>query len=369
MRRAGVALLAATAAALQLTRSADLAQVRPNEFTEVGCFEPTAVAGKVQYGGPREINPENCFAFCQSVAEKEDPLLAVQHRTRYFAIEGGSKSCWCGTGYSGSNVTGCEKCSRPAGGALFTEEAGCGGPGPQTASVYLMHFCAHTAVDLEAAKNESALKAAGADQANRKLFQVLRAGQPCSRVHKVQAGSPKAETLVGSLDECKLACGAEVNCAMFTYDTDMSRCLFTNSLGIKEVANDTAKTCYGKIFGKPAVTVEELAHPDIFAPEDVPEEASKEMVAAAAGFAGKIEKEPSCPEICLGGQANIRAKMCENPACLTCTPSLREANCKPLKCPETCLGEAGGVKLTSCNDYFCKIPACEDKRANCKTDS
>ena len=94
--------------------------------------------------------------------------------------------------------------------ARFTEEAGCGGPGPQTASVYLMHFCAHTAMDLEASKNESSLKAAGADQANRKLFQVLRAGQPCSRVHKVQAGSPKAETLVGSLDECKLACGAEV---------------------------------------------------------------------------------------------------------------------------------------------------------------
>jgi hypothetical protein len=277
MRCAGLALLAALpAAALQL-RERDLLEVQPNEFTEVGCFEPTAVAGKVQYSGAREVNPENCFSFCQSVAGAEDPLLAVQHRTRYFAIEGGSKSCWCGTGYSGSNTTGCEKCSRPAGGALSTEEAGCGRPG--AASVYLMHFCAHSTADVEAARNESTLKAAAADQANRKLFHVLRKSQACSTVHSVKAGTPKAGTLVGSLDECKLACGAEVNCAMFTYEDDMSRCLFTDALG-GEGGNDTSKTCWGKIFGKPRVTVDELAKP----PEDVPAAAAEEMVAAAAGF-------------------------------------------------------------------------------------
>merc|ERR1719387_1678573 len=178
MLRAGLALLVALPAAALNLRVRDLTEVQPNEFTEVGCFEPIAITGKVQYSGARDINPENCFAFCQSVAGAEDPLLAVQHRTRYFAIEGDSKACWCGTGYSGSNVTGCEKCARPAGGALFTEEAGCGRPG--AASVYLMHFCAKTTTDIEAARNESTLKAAAADQANRKLFQVLREGRACS---------------------------------------------------------------------------------------------------------------------------------------------------------------------------------------------
>merc|ERR1719420_1364083 len=280
MGRAGLAFLAARAAAALHLRVGDLAEVKPNEFTEVGCFEPSAVAGKVQYSGPREITPETCFAFCQSVAGAEDPLLAVQHRTRYFAIEGGSKACWCGTGYSGSNTTGCEECARPAGGALFTEKAGCGRPG--AASVYLMHFCAHATADLEALRNESTLKAAAADQANRKLFHVLREAQACSAAHTVKAGSPKAETLVGSLDECKLACGAEVSCAMFTYETDMSRCLFTDALGSSEGGNDTTKTCWGKIFGKPRVTVDELAKP----PEDVPEAAANEMVSASAGFVG-----------------------------------------------------------------------------------
>jgi len=277
MGRAGCAVLAA-AAALSL-RVADLAEVKPNEFTEVGCFEPTAVAGKVEYSGAREITPESCFAFCQSVAGAEDPLLAVQHRTRYFAIEGGSKGCWCGTTYSGSNATGCEKCARPAGGALSSESAGCGRPG--AASVYLMHFCAQTAADLEAARNESALEAAAADQSNRKLFAVLRKAQSCSTVHTVKAGKPKAETLVGSLDECKLACGAEVNCAMFTYEDDTSRCLFADSLGA-EAKNDTTKTCWGKIFGKGPVTLDELLHP----PADVPQEAAEEMTAAAVGFGG-----------------------------------------------------------------------------------
>jgi hypothetical protein len=279
MLRAGLALLVAQPAAALNLRVRDLTEVQPNEFTEVGCFQPTAVAGRVQYSGPRDITPENCFAFCQSVAGGEDPLLAVQHRTRYFAIEGGSKACWCGTGYSGSNATGCEKCARPAGGAIFTEDAGCGGPG--AASVYLMHFCAHTTADVEAARNESTLKDAATDQANRKLFHVLREAQACSAVHTVKAGRPKAETLVGSLDECKLACGAEVSCAMFTYEKDMSRCLFTDALG-GQAGNDTTKTCWAKIFGKPRVTVDELANP----PADVPEAAAEEMVTAAAGFAG-----------------------------------------------------------------------------------
>jgi hypothetical protein len=266
MGRVGFAVLAA-AAALSL-RLDDLAEVSPNEFTEVGCFEPSAVAGKKVYGGGRDITPENCFAFCQSVAKAEDPLLAVQHRTRYFAIEGGSQACWCGTGYSGSNTTGCEECARPAGGALFTEKAGCGRPG--AASVYLMHFCAKTTEDIEAAKNESTLKDAAQDQANRKLFAVLREGQSCSGTHTITAGTPKAETLVGSLDECKLACGAEVNCAMFTYEEDTSRCLFTDAIG-PGAKNATGTTCWGKLFGKGPVTLDELTKNGYAGPTPKPE--------------------------------------------------------------------------------------------------
>jgi hypothetical protein len=208
-------------------------------------------------------------------------------------------------------------------------------------------------------KAEETLKKVAADQEKRKLFNVLREKRACGKVHAVSVNG--AQSLVGSLDECKLACGSEKRCAMFTYDESMTRCLFTDDTD-EAVKEDSGMTCYIKTFGKGPVTVRELIGPS----SETPPEVAKEQQEVLAPFAGRFEHTPSCPETCMGGQGNVRAKMCENPACMSCDANLRTANCQPPVCPETCLGEAGGVKLKSCDDYFCKTPACAAKRSNCK---
>jgi hypothetical protein len=233
----------------------------------------------------------------------------------------------------------------------------CGGEGK--ASVFLFHRCADGSTDEAAMKAENALKKVAAEQESRKLFRVLREKRACGKVHNLPVNG--ATTLVGSLDDCKLACGSEKRCGMFTYDKDTTKCLFADDTS-EDVESDNAMTCYIKTFGGGPVTVRELIAPK----EDIPPEVASEQQKVLAPFAGRFEETPSCPETCFGGQGNVRAKMCANPACLSCAANLRTANCEPLSCPETCLGDAGDVKAKSCDDYFCKTTACAAKRTNCK---
>jgi hypothetical protein len=207
-------------------------------------------------------------------------------------------------------------------------------------------------------KAEETLKEVAAEQQKRKLFRVLREKRACGKVHDISVNG--ATTLVGSLDECKLACGSEKRCAMFTYDESVTKCSFGDDTS-EDAKSDNALTCYMKTFGGGPVTVRELLVPA----KDTPPEVVKEQQKVLEPFAGRFEETPRCPETCLGGQLNVRAKMCENPACMMCDQDLRTANCQPLKCPETCLGGEGNVKVKSCDDYFCKTPACAAKRANC----
>jgi hypothetical protein len=269
------------AAALQL-RTGDEFLVKPNEFTEVGCMAVSGVTDKVEYKGPRDVTPDTCFSFCQGVAGKEDPVTKAIYRTRYFAVEGGSKpKCWCATVYSGTNTTGCEPCARTLGGATYVEESGCGGP--SAASMYLMHHCTVTAEDVEAVKNETVLKEVVREQENRKNFREARTGRACSKAHSVKAGPEKAETLVGSVDECKQACGEEVMCAMFTYDEGMQRCLFSDAMD-NSAERDGKFTCWAKNFGKGPVNIKELLSP---AP-DVPAERAEAMSEAAQPFVERV---------------------------------------------------------------------------------
>jgi hypothetical protein len=353
---AAISALSLRSAEEAAARRGDLSKVDPNGYNIVGCFDTSSVLNRVEYEGARPVTPESCYTFCADQAGAQSPLTKAVDSLQYFGIEGdtsGSRTrkCWCAVGYQGPKVDGCGPCPKdPKDGEL------CGGEGK--ASVFLLHHCARGMQEEAAVKAEETLKEVAEEQASRKLFNVLREGKACGKVHNVAVNG--ATTLVGSLDECKLACGSEKRCGMFTYDASVSKCLFADDTS-NDGKSDSGLTCYGKTFGKGPVTARELIGPDSELPPEVKEEQQKVL----EPFAGKFEKEPSCPETCMGGQANIRAKMCENPACMTCAPNLREANCKPLKCPETCLGEAGGVKMKSCDDYFCKIPACEDKRTEC----
>jgi len=345
----------------------DLAKVDPTGYNHVGCFETGGVLNKVEYEGARPVTPESCFTFCADQADKQSPLTKAVDSLQYFAVEGdtsGSRSrkCWCAVGYTGPKVDGCGPCPKALHGNAESgswESGGdqCGGEGKS--SVFLFHSCAHGPEEEAKVKAEETLKKVAAEQETRKLFNVLREKQPCGKVHAVSVNG--ASTLVGSLDECKLACGSEKRCGMFTYDADMGRCLFTDDTDT-EVERSPAMTCYIKTFGKGPVTVRELIGPK----EDVPPEVEKEQQKVLAPFAGKFDHKPTCPDTCLGGQGNVRARMCKNPACMACAANLRTPNCEPLACPLTCLGGAGNVKVQACDDYFCKTEACADKRQNCK---
>jgi hypothetical protein len=344
----------------------DLVKVDPNGYNHVGCFDTGSVLNKVEYNGARPVTPDQCFAFCADQAGMQSPLTKAVDSLQYFAVEGdtsGSRSrkCWCAVGYKGPKVDGCGACPKDLHGS---SESGswssggdqCGGEGK--ASVFLLHHCVHGSEDAAEVKAEETLKKVAAEQETRKLFNVFREKRACGKVHSVSVDG--ASTLVGSLDECKLACGSEKRCAMFTYDESVSRCLFTDDTD-DDVKEDSAMTCYIKTFGKGPVTVRELIGPS----EDIPPEVKKEQQSVLAPLAGRFEETPSCPDTCMGGQGQVRARMCEHAACMTCAEVLRTANCEPLSCPETCLGESGGVKIKSCDDYFCKTKACSAKRSNC----
>lgn len=358
------AALSALSLRSQEATRGNLTKVAPNGYNHVGCFDTGSVLNKVQYEGARPVNPDQCFAFCLDQAGKQSPLTKAVDSLQYFAVEGDesgsrSRSCWCAVGYSGPKSDGCGPCPKAlqSSGSWSSGGDQCGGSGK--ASVFLLHHCVHGSEDAAEVKAEETLKKVAAEQETRKLFNIFREKRACGKVHEVSVNG--AKSLVGSLDECKLACGSEKRCGMFTYDEAMTRCLFTDDTD-NEVKEESTMTCYIKTFGKGPVTVRELVGPSSETPPEVKEEQQEVL----APLAGKFEYTPTCPETCMGGMGKVRVKMCENPACMACAEDLRTPNCEPLACPQTCLGEAGGVKIKSCDDYFCKTPACADKRSNCK---
>ena len=204
-------------------------RVTPNGFTKVGCWDAGDFTGKLEYTGSRAMTHETCFSYCAGQHDK--------HGVGYFGIRNG-KECWCAALYDGPEAP--DKCTVPCAGG--GEDCG----GPVQSSVFIMYHCVKNAEDAAAVKAEQKADDTAAKEEVLRSYTVLP-GQTCGQGHGADnvkvAG---AETLVGSPDDCKLACGDEINCGGFTYEEDVGRCIFHGDVHAGERAPIDTSACFTK---------------------------------------------------------------------------------------------------------------------------
>jgi len=229
-----VLLLAVVAAEDRFLRRSGRSGIKPNGFAAAGCWGVASVTGKVKYEGSRAVDADTCFNFCA------DRAAVLEGQPRYFALQGGT--CWCAEGYQGTDAgKSCEEACPPG-------VTGCGIPKDvDKAAMYLMHHCVRNEEDAAAVATENEAMMAAKAQAVLDRFMESRQGQSCSTEPQVSVNGEK--TMVGSVDDCKVACGHEVTCAMFTYDEAMTLCSFGDSM--EDNAKEGSKlSCWFK--GPPA---------------------------------------------------------------------------------------------------------------------
>jgi len=198
--------------------------VTPNGYTTSGCWETSEIVRERKYDGPRAMTVDTCFAFCNQAGNE----------VKYFGIAGGDK-CWCAELFHGTEAD--EKCTTPCAGG----GEGCGGP--SLANVYIMYHCINNAEDQAAVDAEDAEKAA-ADRAKTIAGYIGMPEEACGQGDPVNVNA--AETLVGSLDDCKLACGDSIECGGFTWEESMTRCVFHGDVDAGPREDATGSTCFSK---------------------------------------------------------------------------------------------------------------------------
>eukprot|EP00928_Gymnodinium_smaydae_P072336 TRINITY_DN55704_c0_g1_i1.p1 TRINITY_DN55704_c0_g1~~TRINITY_DN55704_c0_g1_i1.p1 ORF type:complete len:241 (+),score=49.95 TRINITY_DN55704_c0_g1_i1:188-910(+) len=223
----------ALGAGLRASRSSDASVVASRaepskglEYTSRGCVKVSSLHGEVRYDGFSEMSETVCFTFC------------AKQKTRYFGLSEGSK-CWCAGAYDGQNVNP-GKCSSRCDG---DDKESCGGP--YAANVHLIFDC-HKQTAAEVA----------AEAAERKA-EILKsygsfAKQTCGQADSGKTKVDGAETRVGSLEECKLACWSAPGsdqCHGFTYEEPSGKCSFHRDVLDGTPNKDDKATCYFKKIG------------------------------------------------------------------------------------------------------------------------
>eukprot|EP00451_Oxyrrhis_marina_P003474 CAMPEP_0204273922 /NCGR_PEP_ID=MMETSP0468-20130131/24653_1 /ASSEMBLY_ACC=CAM_ASM_000383 /TAXON_ID=2969 /ORGANISM="Oxyrrhis marina" /LENGTH=254 /DNA_ID=CAMNT_0051250049 /DNA_START=27 /DNA_END=791 /DNA_ORIENTATION=+ len=225
-------LLATTTAATGALRGTGCALGMPTHFNPVGCVEISEVVEKIETTDHNN-NVDKCFLFCNAKAGMD-----------YFGVSG--STCWCGHFYRGAEVA--------RGKESVVCDARCPGRPKETcggeaaANVYRMIECVH---GVEGEKRKQQEEEAYAKAKRQHLLDafVLHDGMTCGQDEEAKIQVHGSETLVGSEDECKLACWDAYKCGGFTYDRDMSRCIFLFDTLSGERKEGRTNACYTKQVG------------------------------------------------------------------------------------------------------------------------
>lgn len=198
----------------------------PTHYKSSGCWHATKVHDEIAYDGYHAMSVEECFAFCSM----------KEQRVNYFGLTEGTE-CWCGSIWDGQKLEDNKCDTKCDGNDLQT----CGGI--DATNVFVMFDCTE-ATDQEraeelASKNAELISSYGSFTE-----------QTCGGAEGNNAEINRADTLIGSVDDCKLACwqgtGAET-CHGFTYDEDQTRCSFHKDVLDGPVQTKVRTTCYFKM--------------------------------------------------------------------------------------------------------------------------
>lgn len=206
-----------------------LQQRKPTQYRALGCWSTESLGEQVEYSHLRVVSVEECFGLCSQKAG-----------TMYFGIAEGDE-CWCAAAVEGSEVIAA-KCDKPC---LGSSADKCGGI--SAASAFIMYDCSESTLG---EPNTTV-----ADERQKVLSSyAARRGTTCGQSAGNRIKVNGAATLVGSVDECKMACwtgNGGMQCAGFTYEEDTDKCTFHYDIedgnAKKDVMTSTT-ACYFKVF-------------------------------------------------------------------------------------------------------------------------
>lgn len=197
----------------------------PTHYKSSGCWQSSKVHDEVAYDGYHAMSVEECFAFC-----------SMKEKSNYFGLTEGTE-CWCGSIWDGQKLED-SHCDTKCDGNDLQK---CGGI--DATNVFVMFDCT------EATEEERAAETASQ---NAELISSYGSftEQTCGGAEGNNAEVNREETLIGSVEDCKLACwqgsGAET-CHGFTYEEDSTRCSFHKDVLDGAVETKVRTTCYFKM--------------------------------------------------------------------------------------------------------------------------
>lgn len=198
---------------------------RPTNYRESGCWKTSKVVDEIVYDGSSAMSIEECFAFC-----------SFKKAAHYFGVSEGKK-CWCGSIWHGDKK-GAKSCDSTCDGNDLQK---CGGI--DATSVYVMYDCT-----VDSAEEKKAAQKEKTDELLNSFGAFTE--QTCGQADESKTEVDGAESKVGSIDDCKLACwqakGAET-CHGFTYDEDSEKCTFHQDILDGDVVYKPRTTCYFKM--------------------------------------------------------------------------------------------------------------------------
>mmetsp|Transcript_63044 Transcript_63044/g.138683 ORF Transcript_63044/g.138683 Transcript_63044/m.138683 type:complete len:263 (+) Transcript_63044:70-858(+) len=195
---------------------------KPTQYRALGCWSTESLDKQVDYSNLRVVSVEECFGLCSQKAG-----------AMYFGIAEGDK-CWCAAAVEGSEEVLAAKCDKPC---LGSSAEKCGGI--SAASAFIMYECSESTPD-ELNMTEKVLSS-----------YAVRSGETCGQSAGNSMKVNGAATLVGSVDDCKIACwngNGGMQCQGFTYDEDTSKCKFHYDVDDGDVAMGETTACYFKVF-------------------------------------------------------------------------------------------------------------------------
>lgn len=196
----------------------------PTSYRGAGCWKISSVYGQVNYEGSRLVSVGDCYLFCKT---------KWKQGIQYFGVTEGNK-CWCGKVHDGTAREG-RSCDQPCAG---DPRETCGGV--DAANVFVMIDCTPP-TPAEIAADANSTKAAIMNS-----YAEFK-GQTCGQGSKNNLEVNGKETLVGSVEECKIACSkGSMQCHGFTYDQRATKCSFHTDVLDGAVSKDKAFGCFFK---------------------------------------------------------------------------------------------------------------------------
>lgn len=188
-------------------------------YIEHGCFDVGATVVLRDKEDPSTLSPSSCFAACKTVP-----------KARFFGLQGGSR-CWCAASLNAKPLNPL-LCNLPCAGS---KSKTCGG-NKAASSIYLMYNCNKKTAEDKKKENEL-------EEQDIVDSYTYVTGQTCGQDPKSTTVVKGANTMIASIDACKVSCWHALDCHGFTYLEDSSTCQFHSDVFAGETKKRPRTAC------------------------------------------------------------------------------------------------------------------------------